>query len=42
MKKLVFLLILLSNFSQVGAFSDIENNWYKQSILELQELEIIN
>ena len=42
MKKIIFLLIICFNVTQVSAFTDIENNWYKQSILELKELEMIS
>ena len=42
MKKTLFLLLLLLSFSHVSAFSDIENNWYKESILELKGLWVIN
>lgn len=42
MKKIIFLLALLFTISQASAFTDIENNWYKQSITELKDLEIIN
>lgn len=43
MKKIFILLVIfLINIWQASAFSDIENNWYKHSIIELQELWVIN
>ena len=42
MKTIISLFIALLSTPHVWAFTDIENNWYKQSILELKELEIVN
>jgi len=43
MKKVIFVcFFLLYSISPLSAFSDIENNWYKQSILELKELWVVN
>lgn len=42
MKKIILFLLLSFSFSSVSAFDDIENNWYKQSILQLKDLGIIN
>ncbi len=42
MKKLLLLAVLLLSITQVSAFTDIKNNWYKDSIMELKDAEIIN
>jgi len=42
--KQFFIFILFFSFfiSWVQAFDDVENNWYKQSILELKDLWVVN
>ncbi len=42
MKKILFLVLFLFTITHVSAFSDIENNWYKQSILELKDAGILS
>jgi len=44
MKKIVFAIILIFCLlnSRAGAFDDIQNNWYKDSILALEQQGIIN
>ncbi len=42
MRKIIFLVFLLLTVTNASAFTDIQNNWYKQSITELKDLEIIN
>ena len=42
MRKIIFMLLLLISITQVSAFSDIENNWYKHSIQEFKDLELIS
>lgn len=43
MKKILILtFLILSSITNVSAFSDIENNWYKQSIIALKEQGAIN
>ncbi len=42
MKLFIILFLSLFSFGSTYAFTDIENNWYKQSILELKESGVIN
>jgi polyhydroxybutyrate depolymerase len=42
MKKVLSFLLLLFISQPVGAFNDIEHNWYKDSIQELKDLWIVN
>ena len=42
MKLFIISLFLLLSFSSSYAFSDIETNWYKQSILELKDSWVVN
>jgi len=42
LKYIIFVLITLYSYSSTYWFSDIEYNWYKDSILELKEDEVVN
>jgi len=42
MKYIIIFLLFISYPFTISAFSDIENNWYKSSVLDLKDLWIIN
>ena len=42
MKKLILFFVLLLSMSQWYAFSDVQDNWYRESILELKDQWVIN